>query len=149
MRRDFESESNETDRGKVNYGAVCLGGNPAEVWPAYKDNSPDWKTLTWVGFKAIIFAELGDVQKLHQLATKEWYHAEQEEDENVQAYSARLDQLTQEISRRLSDAERAEKFRTGLRPRITARMKEQATQVTTHRELVAQAQRIEGNQLGE
>lgn len=59
-----------------------------------------------------------------------------------------MDQLTQEIGRKLSDADRAEKFRLGLRPRIKARMNEQAVQVTTHRELVAQAQRIKGNHLG-
>lgn len=69
---NFELELNDTDRGKVNYGGVRLGGNPAAVWKLYKDNNPDWRTsLTWVGFKELIYAELGDVNNLHQLATEE------------------------------------------------------------------------------
>lgn len=62
---------------------------------------------------------------------------------SARAYAARLDQLEEDMGQILTDSERTEKLRVGLRYSIKAKLDEQIFQAKTHRELVAQAQRIE------
>lgn len=61
--------------------------------------------------------------------------ARQSHDKASQPYAARLDQLAKDIGRNLTEEERAEKFRVGLRYVIKPKIDEQASQAT-------QAQRI-------
>lgn len=128
--RAFNIEHNHTDAGRVAFGSARLDGTPANVWDAYELHHPDQNTITWIEFKSIVFQELGDASNLMQQLTDEWHHARQRYDESARAYAARLDQLAEDMGRRLTDGERTEKV----------------FQATTHRELVAQAQRIEYNE---
>ena len=143
---NFILEGNNTDAGQVAYGAAFLAGTPSKVWKIHrKYNLPP---TTWIEFKKVVYAKLGDVTNIQQTLTEEWHRAQQAQDELVQAYAARLDKLTEDIGKVLTEEDRAEKFRIGLRYSIKTKIDEQASQAITYHNLVAQAQRIETHERG-
>lgn len=85
---------------------------------------------------------------IQRTLTEEWHCARQAHDETIQAYAARLDELAEDIGKVLTEDDRAEKFRVGLRYLIKAEIDKQASQATTYRDLVAQAQRIKTHERG-
>lgn len=142
----FDIENNHTDRGRVVFASARLDGTPADDWDAYERHHLTPGTITWTEFKDVVLAELGDASNLMQQLTDEWHYARQRLEKSVKAYSARLDKLAEDMGRRLTDGERTEKLRVGLRRSVKAKLDEQVFQAKTHRELVAQAQRIEHNE---
>lgn len=134
---NFILKGNNHDSGRVAYGAAYLEGTPANVWDSHKKYHTNPNAITWVEFKLTVYVKLGDVANIQRNLTEQWYRAQQGHDETIQAYAARLDQLAEDIGRRLADSERSKKFRVGLRYTIKAKMDKQASQATTHCELVA------------
>lgn len=145
---NFVLEGNNTDAGRIAYGAAFLESTPADVWDAYRKHHLHPDRMTWIDFKTIVYSELGNVANIHLTLTEEWHRTRQGYDETVQAYAARLDQLAEDIGKKLTENERTEKFRVGLRYVIKAEIDKQASQATTYRDLVAQAQRIETHERG-
>lgn len=144
---NFILEGNNSDTGRVAYGAAFLAGTPSKVWKTHRKHNL-LNSTTWIEFKKVIYAELGDVANIQRTLTEDYHRAYQYQDETVQAYAARLDELAEDIGKVLNEEDRTEKFRVGLRYTIKAKIDEQASQATTYHDLVAQAQRIEAHERG-
>ena len=143
MEKLFANENVLTDQAKINSAVCYLEGTPDEVWEAYTKHHIAPDSLTWENFKEKILSELGDIDNLQRSLLEDFYDAKQGPKETVYQFSARLDKLREDLGETATDLQRANKLRHGLKYFIKNIINEQATQATTHAELLAQAQRIE------
>lgn len=68
---NFILEGNNSDAGRVAYGAAFLAGTPSKVWKTHRKHN--LLPTTWIEFKKVIYAELGDVTNIHRTLTEEYH----------------------------------------------------------------------------
>ena len=66
---NFILEGNNTNARQVAYGAAFLAGTPSKVWKTHRKHN--LLSTTWIEFKRVVYAKLGDITNIQQTFTEE------------------------------------------------------------------------------
>lgn len=91
--------------------------------------------------------ELRDTTNVESKSIDEWYDARQRPNQSIRAYAAYLDEVATHLSNSPTNTDQLQKLRSSMKDSTRAVIQAQVVQLTTRADLIAQAKRIEENEI--